>query len=83
MKLKAINGSQPAEQYNGWENFLKNHCELRNEIDGTKFFGAVNCNYIVFPNGMILQNFGFWGQDTMNQIKEKGWKTVYNECNQL
>ena len=78
-KLKTIDGREPAEHYNGWENFLNHHCELRDEADGVKFFGSVNCNYIVFPNGIIHKNFGFWGKDTMKQVREKGWLAVYDE----
>jgi len=76
--MHAFNGSVPHESYGGWEEFLKT-CEVREEVDGVIFFGRVNCNYIVWPNGCIIQNFGYHGHALMNEIREKGKDEVMQE----
>lgn len=70
-KLFRLDGSQPHESWGGWKKFLES-CEIRDKARGVTFFGKTNCNYILFPNGMIVENFGFHGKALMNRIREKG-----------
>lgn len=70
---------QPHPDFGGWQNFIRNHTELRDEHDGVRFFGATNCNYILFPSGLLIQNFGFNGRALMNAVREKGINTVETE----
>ena len=44
-----------------WKNFLENHCTLKEEIRGFKWYNNVNCHYIVSPKGHIYRFFGFNG----------------------
>lgn len=71
MRIKALNGSKPHPDYKGWANFL-NKCELRDEHDGVKYYGVTNCNYILFPCGTLLQNYGYHGRVMMLHIRERG-----------
>ena len=64
--------SEPHPSLGGWKNFLRKYCEVRDEVDGVVFFGATNCNYIVFPCGTMVQNFGYHGRKIMNEIHDNG-----------
>ena len=75
-KIKSIQGEEPHPDYNGWNNFIQENCELRDEYDGVQFFGVTNCNYIVFPCGTLIQNFGFHGDALMNNIRKKSKEVV-------
>lgn len=75
MRIKAINDDTPHPDYGTWERFLKT-CELRDEADGVKHYGRTNCNYLVFPTGELIQNFGFHGKAMMNRIRDNGWQNV-------
>jgi len=77
-KLFTLDGSEPHPDYKGWKNFLKT-CEVRDQVRGAIFFGLTNCNYIVFPNGMIVENFGYHGRAMMKKIREKGVVAVKKE----
>ena len=76
MRIKALDGSKPHPDWKGWRGFLKKGTELRREVDGVKFYGNVNCNYILFPDGTLVENFGFWGNVLMDDIELNGAKTV-------
>jgi hypothetical protein len=76
-ELSALDGSQPHFSWGGWENFLET-CDLRDEQDGVRFFGKTNCNYLVFPHNVIIENFGYHGKAVMRNVKENGWKHEYN-----
>ncbi|MFW5886421.1 MAG: hypothetical protein ACOCUL_01565 [Bacteroidota bacterium] len=75
-KIRTIDNSEPHESWGGWKKFLKKDCEIRDTHEGVIFFGSVNCNYIVFPDGLLIQNCGFHGNVLMNHIKEEGVKAV-------
>lgn len=65
---------EPHPSYGGWHNFLE-RCTVRDEADGVRFFvgpGAPNCNYILFPCGELVQNFGFQGGVLMKRVREEG-----------
>jgi hypothetical protein len=70
--VTAIDGSEPHPHHKGWKNFIRNCCELRDTFEGVQFFGVTNCNYIVFPCGTLVQNYGYHGRAIMNDIREKG-----------
>ena len=75
VRIKAIGGDEPHESWGGWRGFLKS-CEVRDNHDGVVFYGKTNCNYIVFPDGTLLQNYGYHGWGLMNEVREKGAATV-------
>lgn len=70
-RIRTLDGSKPHPSYRGWRRFLAT-CEKRDEADGVVFYGKTNCNYILFPNGLLVQNFGFWGRAMMNDVRERG-----------
>lgn len=62
-----------------WHDFLREQTELRDKYHDVQFFGAVNCNYIVFSSGLLVRNYGFHGQALMDEIREKGVTAVEGE----
>ncbi len=77
-KLFTLDGSEPHPDNKGWKNFLKT-CEVRDQVKGVIFFGITNCNYIVFPNGMIVENYGYHGRSMMEDIRDRGMVAVKKE----
>lgn len=73
--IRSINGNELHPDRGTWENFLKT-CELRDECDGVRFYGVTNCNYIVFPTGELVENYGYHGRALMNRIRDQGWRKV-------
>jgi len=67
------------ESWGGWKNFLLNHCEKRDEVKKVIFYGSVNCNYILFPCGFFVENYGYHGKALMNKIRKEGKKSVKSE----
>lgn len=78
-KDMCVSGTQPHPEYHGWKNYLLEYCELRDERDGVKYFGSSNCNYLVFPTGDIVCNYGYHGRLLMNRVDSLGWKIVLND----
>ena len=74
--IHTLDGSEPHESYGGWENFLTDICEVREEVNGVTYYGVTNCNYIVFPDGTLVENFGYHGRSLMNRIREEGAEVV-------
>lgn len=72
VEIKTLDGSQPHESYNGWRAFLENYCEVRDTYEGVTYYGTVNCNYILFPDGTLVQNFAFHGPALMKEIRTNG-----------
>ena len=75
VKIRALGGGEPHENWGSWKGFLKS-CEVRDKHDGVVFYGKTNCNYIVFPDGMLVRNYGYHGWALMNRIREEGVKVV-------
>ena len=71
MIIKSLTNDQPHPDYKGWQGFIDT-CELRDEYNGVKYYGSSNCNYIVFPCGTLIQNFGYHGKNLMNKVRELG-----------
>lgn len=76
--IRAIDGSQPHPDWGGWEAFLVS-CEVRDSADGVTHFGKSNCNFILFPSGMLVLNYGFWGASLMRQVRKSGWEKVLHK----
>ena len=38
-----------------------------------------NCNYILFPTGDLIQNYGYNGHGLMSRIREEGQEVVLNK----
>lgn len=69
--IHALNGSNPHPTRGSWKEFLAT-CEVRDTFKGVTFFGSANCNYIVFKDGTLVQNFGYHGKALMNRLREEG-----------
>lgn len=74
-----LGGGSLHPSHGGWARFLTVRCELRDEHDGVRYFGATNCNYILFPTGDLVSNFGYHGVNLMGDVREKGWRVVLDE----
>ena len=70
--IKALGGGEPHPDYGGWRNFLEKHCEVRGECCGVTWYGATNCNYILFPCGTLVENFGYHGRALMDEVHKRG-----------
>lgn len=78
--IVSISGGMPHESYGSWENFLKlGRCEIRDEVDGVVYYGHVNCNYLLFPNGVISESYGMRGEVLMAEVRDRGWEAVYKK----
>lgn len=76
LKLRTLNGNEPHPDWGGWGPFLA-ACEVRDRSDdGVVFYGHTNCNYIVWPNGIVVCNYGYHGRALMNEIKDEGKNAV-------
>ena len=76
--IRALNGSVPHESYGSWENyFALGRCEIKEQVDGVTYYNHVNCNYILFPNNVVVQNFGGAGEHVMANVREQGWRSVF------
>ena len=80
--IKTLNGSEPHESWGGWRNFLDS-CELRDMVTegdgivkGVIYYGKVNCNYILFDDGTLIENYGYHGTSLMKKIREEGMDVV-------
>lgn len=61
MLPKLINAIELHPSHVTWKNFLENHCTLKEELNGFKWYNNVNCHYIVSPKGRIYRFLGFNG----------------------
>lgn len=77
-RIKPIAGSNGHKNWKGWKAFLKS-CEVRDSVDGVIHYGTVNCNYILFPDGTLIQNYGYNGTALMNQVRIKGAGVLLQE----
>jgi len=77
-KIYTLDNSQPHANYKGWKGFLKT-CKIKNKCKRVIFFVITNCNYILFPSGLLVCNYGFHGQALMNEIRDSGVVKVKNE----
>ena len=76
MQIRSLSGDQPHSDYRGWSNFLKTVCDVRGTCKGVTYYGSTNCNYIVFPDGTLIQNFGYHGEALMRRIEAEGADAV-------
>lgn len=76
--VRTLDHSQPHSDWGGWIGFLKT-CEVRRWEYGVVYYGKTNCNYILFPNGTIISNYAFWGDNLMRSIAANGWQPVLSE----
>lgn len=75
MNIRTLDHSQPHSDYGGWLGFLKT-CETRRWEYGVIYYGYTNCNYILFPDGTLIENYAFHGDALMRQIAEEGQDVV-------
>ena len=85
MNLKSMSGSEPHKDWGGWHNFLKTcdlvECYVESVAKKAQiyFYRKTNCNYVVLPNGKIIENYGYHGKALISRIKRLGWEKVYQE----
>ena len=70
--IKALGGGEPHPDYGGWRKYLEKHCEVRGKSQGVTWYGVTNCNYILFPCGTLIQNFGYHGRVLMDEVRRRG-----------
>lgn len=73
--------SLPHPDYGTWENFLAT-IEKRGECRGVIYYGISNCNYIVFPDGTLVENFGYNGVSLMHKVEEFGPDLVLKQIHE-
>ena len=81
LSYKRIDRFPVHPSYRGVRNFLKT-LDVRDQFDGVTFFGRVNCNYILFPSGFLVANYGFNGQALMSRLRHEGISVVEAELRQ-
>ena len=79
LPLCSIGGGLPHADYGGWGGFLLT-CEVRDRFRGVIYFGLTNCNYLLFPTGELVCNFGYHGKAVMARVRKEGWRTFLNEA---
>lgn len=79
--LCSLGGSTPHESWGNWAAFLRT-CEVRDVYRKVVFFGLTNCNYILFPTGELLCNFGYHGKNVMHDVRHGGWRPVLRAAKQ-
>ena len=67
-----LTGEEPHPDYGGWYRFITEHCDLRGEMDGVQYYGSANCNYLIWPCGSLVQNFGYHGEALLNRVADEG-----------
>lgn len=75
---ESISGHQPHESWGGWRNYLSS-CEHRDEYEGVVCYGRAHCNYVVFPDGTVVENYGVAGRNLMREIRDRGVEVVHEE----
>lgn len=78
MRIKTLDGHKPHKSHGGWRNYLKK-CELReshtNRAKETAIlYGSANAYYLLFPDGTLVQGYGYHGPSLMKKVKKIGWK---------
>ncbi len=78
MHIHTLDYSLPHPDYPDWQSFL-NTCSIRYSIKNVVFYNKTNCNYILFPNGTLIKNFGFHGDALMSDILNSSPNIVLNK----
>src|SRR5690606_4929738 len=65
----------PRRDWHGWRGFLRS-CEVRGQAGGVIYYGHANCNYLVFPDGSVVCNYGYHGRVLLRCIREVGAAAV-------
>ena len=71
MIIHTIPSTQPHSSHGGWLSFLEKSEHRRHEY-GVILYGRTNCNYILFPDGLLVLNYGFHGRAMMDEIARLG-----------
>lgn len=69
--IKSLSGDLPHPSRGTWEEFLASSCEVRDQCRGVTYYGATNCNYVVFPCGTLVQSYGYKGRALMSEIRRR------------
>lgn len=78
--IRSLSGTEPHESYGSWENFLEQgRCEIRDRADGVLYYGHVNCNYVLFPNGIIAESYGLQAEVVMRHVRKHGWRIALDD----
>lgn len=77
ISICAIYGGKPHAAYRGWRDYLRT-CVVYDSVQGVGHFGKCNSNYILFPTGDLIENFGYRGPALMRDVRALGWRKVLN-----
>ena len=79
MRIHTLDGSKPHPGWGGWRKFLDKQCDLRGVKKGVMYYGVTNCNYILFPDGLLVKNHGYHGLALMSRIETEGVAKVESD----
>ena len=71
MEIKAIDETEPHSSWDGWWDFLDS-CEILDSHDGVVHYAKQNCNFILFPSGLLVKNFSVAGLRFMENVRLYG-----------
>lgn len=74
-RIFTLSGDMPHASWGNWEDFLQS-CQKRITHYGVIWYSKLNCNYILFPDGLLYVNYGFAGQTMMENIRRNGKDAV-------
>ncbi len=84
--IKDLGGNQPPEGYTNWNEYLEKQPKAtQTSICGNVIWYTmnVNCHYIVFPDGSMIQRVGNPAHGIMQRISKVGWEDVLEDLKGL
>lgn len=77
MPIAAISGKEPHASWGGWEGLIERGCDRHIPIaEGVIRHSSSNCHYIVWPDGMLFECYGFHAANIERRIKSEGAEKV-------
>jgi len=84
--IKDLGGQPAPEGYASWNEYLEQQARPAQQCVGghvTMHTMNVNCHYIVFPDGSMIQRVGNPAYGIMQRIDMIGWEVVLEEQREL
>jgi hypothetical protein len=77
-----LSGDLPHESWGGWINFLASN-DIRGQIDGCTWYGKTNCNYFLFRDNTLHENFGYHADALWRRIQQEGADVVLDRIKKI